>query len=156
MHMSRGTHTRSLKASRRSIVAGVSLLAISVVSAHGQDATSEDGANENGDTRLAPIVVTTTAEGQPPASGTVGQPPEAYAGNQVAKGARLGSLGNRSIMETPFSITAYTAKLIRDQQARTVADITLNDPSVRSDAPAFSERDSFFIRGFSVVNLDVL
>lgn len=156
MHMSRGTHTRSLKASRRSIVAGVSLLAISVVSAHGQDATSEDGANENGDTRLAPIVVTTTAEGQPPATGTVGQPPEAYAGNQVAKGARLGSLGNRSIMETPFSITAYTAKLIRDQQARTVADITLNDPSVRSDAPAFSERDSFFIRGFSVVNLDVL
>lgn len=156
MHMSRGTHTRSLKASRRSIVAGVSLLAISVVSAHGQDATSEDGATENGDTRLAPIVVTTTAEGQPPATGTVGQPPEAYAGNQVAKGARLGSLGNRSIMETPFSITAYTAKLIRDQQARTVADITLNDPSVRSDAPAFSERDSFFIRGFSVVNLDVL
>lgn len=156
MHMSRGTHTRSLKASRRSIVAGVSLLAISVVSAHGQDATSEDGATENGDTRLAPIVVTTTAEGQPPATGTVGQPPEAYAGNQVAKGARLGSLGNRSVMETPFSITAYTAKLIRDQQARTVADITLNDPSVRSDAPAFSERDSFFIRGFSVVNLDVL
>lgn len=156
MHMSRGTHTRSLKASRRSIVAGVSLLAISVVSAHGQDATSEDGANENGDTRLAPIVVTTTAEGQPPATGTVGQPPEAYAGNQVAKGARLGALGNRSIMETPFSITAYTAKLIRDQQARTVADITLNDPSVRADAPAFSERDSFFIRGFSVVNLDVL
>ncbi|MFN4208120.1 MAG: TonB-dependent receptor [Agrobacterium albertimagni] len=156
MHMSRGTYARSLKASRRSIVAGVSLLAISVVSAHGQDATSEDGANENGDTRLAPIVVTTTAEGQPPATGTVGQPPEAYAGNQVAKGARLGALGNRSVMETPFSITAYTAKLIRDQQARTVADITLNDPSVRADAPAFSERDSFFIRGFSVVNLDVL
>ncbi|MFN3364097.1 MAG: hypothetical protein ACK40W_09055, partial [Allorhizobium sp.] len=69
--MSRGTHTQSLKASRRSIVAGVSLLAISVVSAHGQDATNEDGATENGDTRLAPIVVTTTAEGQPPATGTV-------------------------------------------------------------------------------------
>ena len=32
--------------------------------------------------------------------------------------------------------------------------MTLNDPSVRQDAPIFSERDSFFIRGFSVTNLD--
>ncbi|MGK6317419.1 TonB-dependent receptor [Neorhizobium sp. DT-125] len=68
----------------------------------------------------------------------------------------MGALGNRSVLETPFSITAYTEKLIRDQQARTVADITLNDPSVRQDAPTYSERDAFFIRGFSVVNLDVL
>lgn len=156
MQMSRGTLTRSLAASRRSIIAGVSLLAISTVSAHGQNANGGDAATETSDTRLAPIVVTAQAADQPPATGTVGQPPEAYAGGQVAKGARLGALGNRSIMETPFSITAYTAQLIRDQQARTVADITLNDPSVRSDAPTFSERDSFFIRGFSVVNLDVL
>ncbi|MFY8099429.1 MAG: TonB-dependent receptor plug domain-containing protein, partial [Allorhizobium sp.] len=156
MHMSRGTHSRSLTTRRRSIIAGVSLLAISAVAAHGQSANGASNASDDEDTRLAPIVVTDTATGQPPATGTVGQPPEAYAGGQVAKGARLGALGNRSIMKTPFSITAYTAQLIRDQQARTVADLTLNDPSVRSDAPTFSERDSFFIRGFSVVNLDVL
>ncbi len=156
MHMSRGTHSRSLTTRRRSIIAGVSLLAISAVAAHGQSANGASNASNDEDTRLAPIVVTDTATGQPPATGTVGQPPEAYAGGQVAKGARLGALGNRSIMKTPFSITAYTAQLIRDQQARTVADLTLNDPSVRSDAPTFSERDSFFIRGFSVVNLDVI
>ncbi|WP_285293633.1 TonB-dependent receptor [Aureimonas altamirensis] len=89
-----------------------------------------------------------------PATGTVGQPPAPYAGGQVGSGARLGMLGNRSFMETPFNITGYTDELIRDQQARTLADVVLNDPSVRNDAPAFSERDAFFIRGFSVTNLD--
>ena len=89
-----------------------------------------------------------------PATGTVGQPPAPYAGGQVGSGARLGMLGNRSFMETPFNITGFTDELIRDQQARTLADVVLNDPSVRNDAPAFSERDAFFIRGFSVTNLD--
>ncbi|WP_336739314.1 TonB-dependent siderophore receptor [Aureimonas altamirensis] len=89
-----------------------------------------------------------------PATGTVGQPPAPYAGGQVGSGARLGMLGNRSFMETPFNVTGYTDKLIRDQQARTLADVVLNDPSVRNDAPAFSERDAFYIRGFSVTNLD--
>ena len=78
----------------------------------------------------------------------MGQPPAPYAGGEVATGASLGMLGNRPVRETPFSVTALTSKLIRDQQAQTVADLTLNDPSVRQDAPIFSERDSFFIRGF--------
>ncbi|WP_246705314.1 TonB-dependent siderophore receptor [Rhizobium sp. RM] len=132
------------------------MLTMSSVLAHGQEAGSTARAANGSDTRLETIVVTGTSEGRPPATGTIGQPAEPYAGNQVAKGARLGALGNRSIMKTPFSVTAYTARLIRDQQAKTVADLTLNDPSVRQDAPVYSERDSFFIRGFSVVNLDVL
>ncbi|HEV7306697.1 TonB-dependent siderophore receptor [Ensifer sp.] len=107
-----------------------------------------------GATQLAPIVAVGTTAGQPPETGTIGQPPVPYAGGQMATGARLGALGNRSVKETPFSLTGYTDKLIRDQQARTISDITLNDPSVRMDAPSFSERDSFFIRGFSVTNLD--
>ncbi|WP_147026820.1 TonB-dependent receptor [Methylobacterium oxalidis] len=92
--------------------------------------------------------------GLPPASGTVGQPPVPYAGGQVATGARVGLLGNRPVLDTPFNVTSFTDKLIRDQQARSLADVVLNDPSVRNDAPPFSERDSFFIRGFSVTNLD--
>ncbi|MBB5758114.1 iron complex outermembrane receptor protein [Methylorubrum rhodinum] len=94
------------------------------------------------------------AAGLPPRSGTVGQPPVPYAGGQVGTGARIGMLGNRSVLATPFSVTGYTEKLIRDQEARSVADVVLNNPSVRSDAPPFSERDSYFIRGFSVTNLD--
>lgn len=89
-----------------------------------------------------------------PPTGTVGQPPEPYAGGQVGTGARLGMLGNRSFLATPFNVTGYTAKLMADQQARTIADVVQNDPSVRNDVSPFSERDAFFIRGFSVVALD--
>ncbi|QRY66335.1 TonB-dependent siderophore receptor (plasmid) [Ensifer sp. PDNC004] len=110
--------------------------------------------SSGGATQLAPIVAVGQTGGQPPETGTIGQPSAPYAGGQMATGARLGALGNRPVKETPFSITSYTDKLIRDQQARSIADVTLNDPSVRMDAPAFSERDSFFIRGFSVTNLD--
>jgi len=35
--------------------------------------------------------------------------PKVYAGGQVAKGARLGLLGNQDLMDIPFNITSYTA-----------------------------------------------
>lgn len=95
------------------------------------------------------------AAGLPPPTGTVGQPPPPFAGGQIASGTRVGFLGNRSILTTPFNVTGFTEKLIADQQARTLADVVLNDSSVRNDAPPFSERDSFFIRGFPVTSLDV-
>ena len=144
------------------MLAGVSLLAMSAVAASAQEARKTNRVespaqaerSSGGATQLAPIVAVGQAGGQPPETGTIGQPSAPYAGGQMATGARLGALGNRPVKETPFSVTSYTDKLIRDQQARTVADVTLNDPSVRMDAPAFSERDSFFIRGFSVTNLD--
>ena len=94
------------------------------------------------------------AAGLPPPTGTVGQPPVPYAGGQVGSGTRVGFLGNRSVLKTPFNITGYTEKLIEDQQAVSLADVVLNNPSVRNDAPPYSERDSYFIRGFSVTNLD--
>ena len=37
-----------------------------------------------------------------------------FAGGQVARGARVGVLGNRDMMETPFSATSYTSDLIQD------------------------------------------
>lgn len=63
-------------------------------------------------------------------------PPVAYAGGQVATGGQLGMLGNRSVMDTPFNQTSFTAKTIQDQQARSVADVLLNDPSVRANQSA--------------------
>ncbi|WP_427026260.1 TonB-dependent receptor (plasmid) [Aureimonas ureilytica] len=141
----------------RLVLMGASFLAIAAAAPAG----AQDGQRARANAAPANSVVLDTvvvegsgAAGQPPATGTLGQPPAPYAGGQVATGARLGALGNRDALETPFSVTGFTEKLIRDQQARTIADVVLNDPSVRNDAPAFSERDSFFIRGFSVVNLD--
>ena len=77
-----------------------------------------------------------TTSGQPPQTGTVGQPPVPYVGGQVATGARVGALGNRSILKTPFNVTGYTEKLISDQQARSVADVIPEQPVRAQRRPA--------------------
>jgi iron complex outermembrane recepter protein len=84
----------------------------------------------------------------PPSTGALGAPPAPYAGGQVATGGQLGFLGNRGVMNTPFNQTSYTAKTIQDQQARTVADVLYNDPSVRVKTPAGNGVDGLYIRGF--------
>jgi len=66
----------------------------------------------------------------------------------VASGASLGLLGNRSVMDTPFNMTSYTAELIQNQQARTIRDVLINDPSVRTIQAAGGGADGLFIRGF--------
>lgn len=76
--------------------------------------------------------------------------PETLAGGQVARGARLGMMGNKDVMETPFSVTSYTAKTLADLQTVTVADALERDPSVRSTGQTGGIVDSFFIRGFPI------
>lgn len=58
----------------------------------------------------------------------------------------VGLLGNLNVMDTPFSQTNYTAKLIQDQQARTIADVMFNDPSVRVKTPNGNGVDGLYIR----------
>ncbi len=74
----------------------------------------------------------------------------AYAGGQVATGGRLGLLGNTDIMDAPVSITSYTSERIADQQAKTIADVLRNDPSVRAPNAATANLDTYQIRGFGV------
>ena len=76
--------------------------------------------------------------------------PEVLVGGQVARGARLGMLGNKDVMDTPFSVTSYTAKTLADLQTVTVADALERDPSVRSTGQTGGIVDSFFIRGFAI------
>lgn len=76
--------------------------------------------------------------------------PEVLVGSQVARGARLGMLGNKDVMDTPFSVTSYTAKTLADLQTVTVADALERDPSVRSTGQTGGIVDSFFIRGFAI------
>jgi iron complex outermembrane recepter protein len=83
-----------------------------------------------------------------PSTGTLGALPAPYAGGQVASGGSLGLLGNRGVMDTPFSQTSYTAELIANQQARTIRDVLANDPSVRVVQAAGGGADTLFIRGF--------
>ena len=95
---------------------------------------------------LAPIVISTKKD----ATSTIGTLPEDYAGGQVAKGARLGALGNRGFMETPFNVTGYTSQTIENQGAQTVGEVMDNDPSVRNTHSSGGMLDSFYIRGFPV------
>lgn len=72
----------------------------------------------------------------------------AYAGGQVARGGRVGILGTRDAMETPFSAISYTNELIQDRHARSVGDVLQNDPTVRVARGFGNFQESYFIRGF--------
>ncbi|KPP81254.1 MAG: TonB-dependent receptor [Oceanicaulis sp. HLUCCA04] len=78
-----------------------------------------------------------------------------YAGGQVARGARAGLLGNIDMMDLPFSATAYTDILIRDQQARSVGDVLENDPVVRVAKGFGNFQELYVIRGFPVYSDDI-
>ncbi|KAF1022632.1 MAG: Ferric-anguibactin receptor FatA [Paracidovorax wautersii] len=76
--------------------------------------------------------------------------PAPYAGGEVAKGVRLGVLGNTSNFKAPFSTTSYTAQAIRDQQAGTIAEAVNRDPSVRYTVLPGGNVDNLSIRGFPI------
>ncbi|VGO09133.1 Ferrichrome-iron receptor [plant metagenome] len=81
--------------------------------------------------------------------------PPAYAGGQVARGGGLGVLGSADVMDTPFSTTNYTAQMLEDQQARTLADVVVNEASVRMMTSTGSFSEDFQIRGFNVTSGDI-
>jgi iron complex outermembrane receptor protein len=76
--------------------------------------------------------------------------PQPYAGGQVARGGRLGVLGNMDLMKAPFSISSYTSQMMQNQHAITAADLLTRDPSVRSTGQRGGVVDSFYIRGFPI------
>jgi iron complex outermembrane receptor protein len=116
------------------------LAAALVVSSTAFAQQAEPRADEN----ISTVVVTASADAS--AQGL----PAAYPGGQVARGGRLGLLGNVDIMDTPFNSTNYTHALIQDQQARSVADVVQNDPSVRVARGFGNYQELYMIRGFAV------
>jgi iron complex outermembrane receptor protein len=81
--------------------------------------------------------------------------PDPFAGGQVAEGGRAGILGNLDTLETPFSSTSYTEELLRNQQAKSVADALLNDPNVRAARGFGNFQEVFMIRGFPAYSDDM-
>lgn len=113
---------------------------------------------------------TVTIETLPPRSGADQELPEvevsgstppiagmlpAFAGGQVARGGEVGLLGNRDFMDTPFNQSSYTATLMQNQQARSIGDVVINDPSVRYSGSTTQTLDYFYIRGFLTRSSDV-
>lgn len=76
--------------------------------------------------------------------------PAVAPGGKVAKGARLGVLGNVGIMDAPFNVISYTAEGIADQQAQTIGAVLKSDPSVRSSTNEGHIVENFVIRGFGL------
>ena len=70
-----------------------------------------------------------------------------FAGGQVARGGRVGLLGQQDIMDTPFNQTSYTSSLIRDVQAKSVGEVLLNDPSVRGARGFGNFQELYVLRG---------
>ncbi len=91
--------------------------------------------------QLQAVTVTASAD-------RAGAPPAPYAGGQVARGGRMGLLGQADFMDTPFNLTAFTAELIENQQARNIVDVLANDPGAQAGGPRTF--DNFYIRGFAV------
>jgi len=98
--------------------------------------------------QLDPVQV----QGYPvPSQAMIDNIPPPYAGGQVATGGQLGLLGNRGVMDTPFNQTSYTAKKALDQQAKTIQEALIDDPSVRQTRPDNGPAaDNVRIRGFDV------
>jgi len=112
------------------------------------DASKANSTNEKNAETLPEVAVTASEE----IDGNLSKP---YAGGQVATGGGLGILGVKSIMDTPFNQTNYTAQTIDDLQARSLADVLIADPSVRLSSARTNINEDFSIRGFPVSSADV-
>lgn len=126
---------RRLAPRTTSLALGATALAFSAVGAHAQQAPATT-------IQLGEVVV----QGQALQADV--SPP--FAGGQVTQGAGLGLLGTTDTLKSPFNATGYTADLMKNLQAPTVAEALVLDPSVRSTHPAGGIVDSFTIRGLPV------
>jgi len=131
---------------RQCLGAGLALAAAGVAA---QTAgTTYTGAAAPSGKALKEVIVSDQAE-------AIGGLQKTYSGGQFARGGSLGILGNTDLMNVPFSTTNYTSELIQNQQALSVADVVMNDASVRTLTSRGGFGDDFQVRGFTVSNTDV-
>lgn len=79
-----------------------------------------------------------------------------YAGGQVTTGGRVGLLGDKDFMETPFSTITYTEKYMADMQAMDIQEvISKTDPSVFMGGVPGESLETYSIRGLASAVADV-
>lgn len=122
----------------------VATTAFATLPAHAQNNAAQAGVET-----LAPVTIQSSADAS--AEGLL----PAYAGGQVARGGRMGLLGNLDTMDTPFNSTQYTSELIKDQQAESIADILQNDPGVRVARGFGNYQQLYMVRGFPLYSDDI-
>lgn len=130
---------------RHCLGAGLALAAAGVAAQTATEAAPQAAPSNRA---LAPVTVYAQPE-------SIGGLQKTYSGGQLARGGNLGLLGINDLMNVPFSTTNYTSELIENQQARSVADVVMNDASVRPLTSRGGFGDDFQIRGFGVGNGDI-
>ncbi|MFN7154167.1 MAG: TonB-dependent receptor [Acidovorax sp.] len=127
---------------------GVGLAFVAAGAAAQTAGSAPAGAAAPAGTVLKEVIVSDQAE-------AIGGLQKTYSGGQFARGGSLGLLGNTDLMNVPFSTTNYTSELIQNQQALSVADVVMNDASVRTLTSRGGFGDDFQVRGFTVSNTDI-
>jgi iron complex outermembrane receptor protein len=130
------------------LAAGLAPAAYAQNSATGAASTTETSASHTTQSALPAVSVSAQTAPTTAAATTFG-------GGQVARGATVGVLGDQKLINVPFSMTSYTAKVIEDQQARTLADVLDNEPAVRSSLGYGNFAQTFTIRGFKLEGDDI-
>src|SRR5438445_11515408 len=64
------------------------------------------------------------------------------------KNVTLGAFGNKDVMEIPLSIQSYSSVLLENSRARTLLDVTSNDPAVQ-DGRVNGDYSNLRIRGYA-------
>lgn len=77
------------------------------------------------------------------------------ANGQLDTKATLGALGNKNIVDTPFTVSQYTSQLIEQQQAATIGAVLKNDASIRATTNQGHLNENFKLRGFDVNHEDI-
>ena len=67
----------------------------------------------------------------------------------VGADTTFGALGERAVLDTPFSVASFTEDLIRTTASVSLKDLLIRDPSARSEVNAAGYRDQVSIRGFA-------
>lgn len=95
---------------------------------------------------LPAVTVTATAGVLP------GELLDPYPGNQVARGGRVGILGDIRYLNAPYSQTSYTAKFLEDRQAGTVGEALTVDPAVWATQGNAGQgmNEEFLVRGLKI------
>lgn len=127
----------------------IALAAMLLAAASAQAQSQQATATDSPEAKVQSVVISASADAS--ADGLT----KDFAGGQVARGGRMGLLGNVDIMDTPFNSLNYTNALIQEQQARSVADVLQNDPSVRIARGYGNFQELYMIRGFALSSDDL-
>ncbi len=134
---------RLAAAVQKALFLGVAVSALSVMTAPVQAQVAAPGVNAGQERPSADGVATL-----PGVTVQADVTAPTYAGGQVATGGRMGFLGDKDFMETPFSTVTYTEKFIADQQAQDIQSvISKTDPTVFTSGIAGEALESYSIRG---------